>query len=130
MMALVQKPKHVASYCKQKGIYLPMNLYRLCRNVLLVHLSFCHRLSQMWRKEQLLFSSELKPHLFYGATIYLNRVVTWQRSLSTSSRLVYCLQLGWLTLPPTNALPQWIVLLTNCSWIWEIPQSWEPGLMC
>jgi hypothetical protein len=45
MMALVQKPKHVASYCKQKGIYLPLNLCRLFRNVLPVHLSLCHRLS-------------------------------------------------------------------------------------
>jgi hypothetical protein len=44
-MVLVQKPKHVASYCKQKGIYLPVNLCPMCRNVFLVHFSFCHRLS-------------------------------------------------------------------------------------
>jgi hypothetical protein len=85
---------------------------------------------QMLHKEEPLFSSELKPHLFYGATVYMNRVVTWQRSLSTSSRLVYCLVLGWLTLPPTTALPQRTVLLTNCFWIWETHQPWEPGLTC
>lgn len=110
MVALVQKLKHVVSHCKQQGMYLPINLCRLDWNLLLVQ-RLSADMTQV--KGTAAVNSELKPHLFCGATIPLSWLLTCQRSLSNSFRLVYCLEFGWLPLRLTTALPQWIFLLRN-----------------